>query len=416
VCTSRYLFVMLIVLFMLTGCGNEEISSPRTDLREDRRIPEEAQDDVSVLVSGHTAFALDLYDVLRKDHGNLFFSPYCLSSCMGMVWAGARGDTESEIAQVFRFQLPQEQLHATASILQRSLNTGIEEALYQFLAANRIWGAVGYPWQESFLTTTQEEYGADLVQLDFAADPAAARTTINDWIANQTAQRITDLLLPTMVTPATRLVLTAAVYFKGNWASRFDPEDTCPGSFDIGHNRCAEVTMMHQTDGFGYAEFSDLSILEMPYVGQDLSMVILLPERSDGLSALEAEFDAENLASWLSALEEEEVEVAIPRFAFSSGLTLETTLCQLGMPSIFDGSLADLSGMTEAEGLCLSVLVHQAFVSVDEEGSDAAAGTGGVIPPPGEPPSFEADHPFLFLIRDRVTEAVLFLGRVVDPR
>jgi len=408
---------VLPAVFMGTGCASDHNSAkPSPDIRAARQIPAAYAAQVEQLVQGNTAFALDLYAALKAEPGNLFFSPYSISTAMGMIWAGARGQTEAEIAQVFHFPFGQDALHQTFGELQGSLDTGVGFDLYRLDIANRLWGQAGYPWNAPFLEITRVEYGAELVEADIERSPEAARQAVNTWVSEQTAGKIPELLQPGTITPLTRLVLANAIYFKGTWVAQFDPSQTRTEPFHLSGTQSVGVPMMHQTDEFGFLWRDGVSVLELPYTGQDIAMLVLLPDAVDGLPALEAALTPEQLAEWLSGLTTTKVAVTLPRFTFRWNASLKAPLIAMGMPSVFSENDADLTGMATAEYLFLQFLVHEAFVAVDEEGTEAAAATAGGVGTVSAPPQFVADHPFLFLIRDRVTGSVLFIGRVADPR
>ena len=410
------LAALLLATLVATGCSSDDKSAtPSPDIRAARQVPAAYAEQVDQLVQGNTAFALDLYNQLKDEEGNLFFSPYSISTAMGMIWAGARGETETEIAQVFHFPYGQDALHQTFGELQHSLDTGIGYDLYRLDIANRLWGQTGYPWNAPFLDITRVEYGAELVQSNIMSDPDAARLAVNTWVNETTAGKIPELLQAGTVTNLTRLILANAIYFKGKWVTRFDASKTRTEPFTLSNMQSVDVPMMSQTDEFPFAERDGVLLLEMPYTGQDIAMVLLLPFTID-LPALEAALTPENLSAWLDGLVTMKVAVAVPRFTFRWKSSLKEPLSEMGMPRVFSETDADLTGMATAEYLYLQFLVHEAFVAVDEEGTEAAAATAGGAGTVSAPPSFVADHPFLFLIRDRVTGSILFMGRVADPR
>lgn len=412
----RCLHVALITLSVLAGCSNEKSTAPNSgpDIIAARRIPEEAASDVDQVVQGNNDFAFDLYAELRTRSGNLFISPYSISSALAMTWAGARTVTETEMADVLHLPFEQERLHLACGALQQSLATGLEFETYQLNIANRLWGQTGYSWLPSFLEVSQQNYGAGLVELDFYTASEASRVIINEWVANRTAQKIDELLPPSSISPGVVLVLTNAIYFKGDWASQFDQALTRDLGFFLSPTQTIAVPTMSQTAQFAHMRNSDLAVLEMPYDGKDLSMVFLLPKAVDGLSALEEQLTSANLATWLGELEVSEIAVALPRFEFSTEFKLRDPLVALGMPSAFNGQ-ADFTGMRASGGLFIDEVYHEAFIRVDEEGSEAAGATAVVIREPSVGPEFAANHPFVFLIMDKVTGQILFLGRVVDP-
>ncbi len=416
------LLAVLLPALGVAGCSKDDDPvSPPPDLRQARQIPAEFAQEAESLVEGNNAFAVDLYHQLSGQDGNLILSPFSASSMLAMLWAGARGETESQMQTTLRFPYSQDLLHQTFGALQRSLDTGMSASLYELRIANRLWGQNGYPWLEPFLETTRLEYDAELAEVDFEMDAGGATETINNWVNEKTAGKIPELLAPGLVNSLTRLVLTNAIYFKGDWVSQFDPEDTRDEDFRTAGGQSISVPMMRQKQEFLHGALQDAQIVELPYVGQDISMVVILPNAVDGLPALEASLTAEDLTSWLETLQETEVDLWLPRFTFSKRTDLKPVLIAMGMTSAFDPLTADLTGMAlggqpGVNDLYVHFVVQEAFILVNEEGTEAAAATaGGVGPTSYEPAVFHADHPFLFLIRDRVTGSILFMGRVVNP-
>ena len=411
--------ILALCLFpILAGCSNEKSTAPESgpDIFAARQIPATAAGDVDQVVQGNNEFACDLYAQLRSQEGNLFTSPYSISAALAMTWAGARGATELEMANALNFPFEQERLHPACGALQQSLATGLGFENYQLSIANRLWGQTGYSWLQSFLDVTQQNYGAGLEELNFYAAPEACRGIINSWVADQTVQKIEELLPPASITAGVVLVLTNAIYFKGDWAAQFDPTETRELGFQLSPTQTVAVPTMTQTSDFAHMRNGDLAVLEIPYDGQDLSMVFLLPSDIGGLGALEEQLTAANLATWLGQLQVGEVTVALPRFEFSTEFELKDPLIALGMPAAFDGAQADFTGMRTEGGLWIDQVYHEAFIRVDEEGSEAAGATAVVVREVCVGAEFVANHPFLFLIMDKVTGQILFLGRVVDPR
>jgi serpin B len=372
--------------------------------------------DAVAVARGATAFALDLYQQLRHGKGNLFFSPYSISTALAMTYAGARGNTEVEMAQTLHFQLPPERLHETFAALERNLNAVQEKGDVLLSVANALWPQVGYAFLASYLDLVKRFYGVSITPLDFVHDAEAARVQINGWVEEETGEKIKDLIPPGLLDELTTLVLTNAIYFKGNWASQFDTKKTKESPFWLATKRAVDVPMMTQKRSFGYRAFGDLQVLELPYVGDDLAMILLLPRTVDGLSALEDALSVKNLAKWTAHLWPQEVEVFLPRFKATSAFKLGGTLVEMGMRDAFGA--ADFSGMTGGRDLFISDVLHKAFVDVNEEGTEAAAATAVIMRTMAlgmGPPVFKADHPFIFLIRDNFSGSVLFLGRVMDP-
>jgi serpin B len=377
-------------------------------------------DDVRAVARATNAFAFDLYRQLRaSSSGNLFCSPTSISTALAMTYAGAAGDTAREMNAVLHFdELPAEQVHAAFASLMALFDTP-EESKYQLRIANRLWGQQNYGFLPQFLTVTGRDYGAELAQVDFVGQTERTRQTINEWVERQTNDRIRDLLPSGSLSNLTRLVLTNAIYFKGQWEHAFAAEATRDAPFHASASRTVDVPLMYQEERFLYGKTDDLQILEMAYVGDHLSMLILLPRELDGLPALEQSLTAEHVAQLTSRMRKQKVNVHLPRFRLTEKLMLKSVLSALGMPSAFEPDRADFSAMNGNRDLFVSEAIHQAFVDVNEEGTEAAAATGvivGITSVPLEPEVFRADRPFVFLIRDNRSGGILFLGRLVDPK
>ncbi|MBP8302636.1 MAG: serpin family protein [Phycisphaerae bacterium] len=375
----------------------------------------------------NNAFGLDLFARLRDQDGNLFFSPYSISTAMALAYTGARGPTADQMARVLRWSDRGGQDRAwSPAVLAQVLGAAIADQNrragrgdYEWVVANALWGQEGFPFLADFLKTNEISYGGELRPVDFAGHVEAARATINGWVEEQTRARIQDLIPRGMLDRMTRLVLTNAIYFKGDWASPFDRERTVDRPFTLAEGKTVDVPMMDRTGRFSYAETDWLQVLEMPYQGHGLSMVVLLPKQITGLARLEQGLAPEPLAGWLEGARGREVVVTIPRFKLTGQFSLADALRAMGMEDAFSGA-ADFSGMTGRRDLFISAVVHKAFVAVDEKGTEAAAATGVTmkltsLAPPTQPVVFRADHPFVFLIRDQVSGAILFMGRLADP-
>ena len=378
-----------------------------------------AANDTSALVAGNTAFALDLYSRLKSAEGNLFFSPYSISTCLAMTYDGARGNTAAQMARTLHFDADQARLAASFGELQGQLGQIERGGRVELNVANGLWAQQEHPFLPAFLDAATNTYQAKLAQADFRTAAEPARTAINQWVSEQTRGKITNLLQPGVVDQATRLVLVNAIYFKGRWAHQFNKSHTAEAPFTVTPERKVQAPLMNQTANFKYAEAEGLQVLEMPYGGDDLSMVVVLPRTADGLPGLEGRLNAQTLASWLAPAHDQKVNVFLPKFKLTAQFSLAQTLAGLGMSDAFSPN-ADFSGMDGARDLYLSAVVHKAFVDVNEEGTEAAAATGTVarsmaLMRPLPVPVFRADHPFLFLIRDNHAGSILFLGRVVDP-
>jgi serpin B len=317
--------------------------------------------------------------------------------------------------QALHFSLGQQKLHPAMAELARRLQPG-KQSKYRLSIANALWGQSGYPFLPEFLALNRDVYGAPLHLVDFAGATEEARRTINAWVEEQTEKKIKDLLQPGVLNDDTRLVLTNAVYFNAAWERPFDKKETREEPFAVTPDLKVKVPMMHQDGPFRYLANEDLQVLELPYKGTELSLLVLLPRKVDGLPEWEKRLTAATLKKWLAGLREGRVGVSLPRFECTSAIRLDQVLQDLGMPRAFRPGLADFSGMDGKKKLFIQAAVHKAFVTVNEVGTEAAGATAVVINDESKPPSFRADHPFLFLIRDNRSGSVLFLGRLADPR
>lgn len=382
--------------------------------------------DQVALTQGNNAFAVDLYGRLRTRSGNLFFSPESISTAFAMAYAGARGETATEMARVFHFDLPPDRLEPAMGARLKELNT--PHAAYELRVADALWAEQDASFQPGYLRVMQEDYGADFRRVDFEHAPEGVRGTINQWVAQETNDRIQNLIGPGVLTPATRLVLTNAIYFKGTWQSPFETSATEDEDFYLSDGQPAKTPLMHRRGGYPYYDGGTFQELEMPYAsgngGDELSMVVLLPKEKGGLAALEQRFTAASATEWLEQLSPAaRVILILPRFTMTQQLELSQTLAAMGMPQAFTGA-ADFSGMDGKRDFTISAAIHKAFIEVNEKGTESAAATSTVMmatamrmPTPEPPPIvFRADHPFLFMIRDAQTGEILFLGRVEDPR
>lgn len=386
--------------------------------------------DTAPLVAGNTAFAVDLYRKIAAEPGNLFLSPFSISAALAMTSGGAKNRTLAEMNKVLH--LPADPHPAFAELSKRVFATGLDvKRPFDLTIANAIWAQRGFPWRESFKTLTREHYGAGLVETDFAQSEAA-RAAINAWVEKETRTRVKDLIPAGAITRLTRMVLANAVYFKGNWASQFKKALTKDRDFHLDRGGKQAVPTMEQTGTFGYAEVdyslerkfgAKAQLLELPYAGGDLSMVVMLPE-AGGLRNLETSLSTIGLNRWLKDLRPQEVNVRLPKFKLEmeKPISLKDPLKSLGMIDAFDDLRADFTGMHQSDQiLYITHVLHKAFVDVNEEGTEAAAATGVIvgiraseIEP--EPKVFHADRPFLFLIRDVKTGGILFMGRVMNPK
>lgn len=376
---------------------------------------------VSEVVNSSNQFALNLYlELNKKDEGNLFFSPYSIATAMAMVYEGARGKTADEIRDTFYFPTDNGVRRASFAAIYNQLNA--TNAEYKLSVANALWVQKGFTLLAEYVNTLKRYYVGNATNLDFVGASETARKTINTWVEDHTNDKIKDLIPQDVLSPDTALVITNAVYFKGRWAREFDTKLTKNEDFRVDSATTVQIPMMRQTDEearFKYIETPDVQVIELPYKGKRLSMVILLPKESIGLASLESSLSLNKLNEWKSQLREQRVNLFMPKLTFDTKYFLKDTLGKLGMPTAFIKEDADLSGITGRRDVFIQNAIHQAFVDVNEEGTEAAAATaivGGGITSVAQPPRlFRADHPFMFLIQDSESGAILFLGKVTNP-
>lgn len=420
------IFVSFILIGTLAACS-QTASAAVLKSDKPRETPVVSQTDMTKLVEGNNAFAWNLYQVLKQQEGNIFYSPYSISEALAMTYGGARGTTEQQMASALQFLLDQDQLHQAFNGLDQELaqrgqgnqnNTqNNDEAGFHLNVANAIWGQKGFPFLSSYLDLLAQNYGAGLRVLDFARSPEASRETINNWVSEQTAGKIKDLLPQGSITDITRLVLTNAIYFKAAWLYQFQKENTATGTFDMLNGGTVSIPMMHQQESFGYDQGADYQAIELPYNGDELSMIVLLPA-ADQFQAFEASLDEAKLNDIINNIESTEVKLTMPQFSFDSEFGLKSALSDLGMPEAFDPQKADFSGMDGKRDLFITDIIHKAYISVNEAGTEAAAATGVVVGATAMPTNIvdmNIDHPFIFLIRDIQTGSILFIGRVMNP-
>jgi len=384
------------------------------------------RDDLSALVAGSNDFAFAMYGRLAGD-GNLFFSPYSISTALAMTAAGARGATEQEMAATLGFPtetidgvetpISRERVAESFGQLQEGLAAAPETRGYELNVANSLWGQESYPFSYSFLDLIDSNYGGGFNRADFINNAEMERMRINAWVEDETRERIQNLIPPGGVNSLTTLVLVNAVYFKGQWARQFAEEDTQDDVFH-GESGDATVPLMRLKSDFRYYVDSDVQVLEMPYSGDEVSMLVVLPDEESPmtLAALESNLSSEMLDGWAAGLSEQEVTVYLPRFEMTWGTeNIADHLRAMGIRTAF-GAEADFSGMSGGRELFIGPVFHKAFVAVNEEGTEAAAATAVVMKRLAirDPNVFRADRPFMFLIRDNATGGILFMGRVVD--
>lgn len=368
--------------------------------------------EVAELAADNAAFAFDLYREVRDADGNLFFSPHSMSVALAMTYAGAEGATETQMATALHYDRPEPDLHRTMNALDQALALRNREGT-SLRILNAMWPDRQYVFLPSYVDTLGENYGAGLYLLDYRADSAGARLVINDWVSGQTAGRIPELIPDGILTDATRLVLTNAIHFEGSWQFPFDETKTVDGAFTTLAGTPVTVPLMHQSLTVPYAESADFQAVELPYIGDELGFVAILP--TGDFSTFEAGLDAGVLAEARAALEPRTVDVTLPRLSIGGGIDLKPELQALGMTDAFSESAADFSGMDGNRLLYVEAVLHEANLDVDEVGTVASGATAVVINERSARPAISLDRPFVLAIVDRATGAVLFLGRVVDP-
>ncbi|MFH1391972.1 MAG: serpin family protein [Candidatus Diapherotrites archaeon] len=408
------IIVLAVLAVFLSGCTDNPApnSVPNTD--DSEVTPEGIQN----VVNSNNQFALELYSEFKEENDNLFFSPYSISTALAMTYEGARGETAEEMQSVLHF--PQDDVARRSSFAKLYNQLNKSDKKYELSAANALWAQENYSFLDSYFDMILNYYGANVTNLDFSTKTEESRVTINNWVEGQTNDKIKDLIPEGAITRDTRLVLTNAIYFKGTWLEQFDEKNTSEQNFRVSAGQTVKVPMMSLTSKetkFNYAETDELQIIELPYDGEELSMFVLLP-KGDDLESLEESLGAEKLSEWRNLLRKQEVKLYLPKFKLETKYFMNETLEEMGMPTAFS-NMADFSGMTGSKDLFISYVIHQAFVEVNEEGTEAAAATAVIMEKLSasieQPIIFRADHPFIFIIQENETGSILFLGRVSDP-
>uniref|UniRef100_A0A3Q4AR93 Leukocyte elastase inhibitor n=1 Tax=Mola mola TaxID=94237 RepID=A0A3Q4AR93_MOLML len=380
---------------------------------------------LSPLSEANTKFSLALFKRLSEDDNtaNIFYSPFSISSCLAMVMLGARGNTAKQMSECLQTKDCQDEVHTSFAQLLSELHK--KNAPYALSVANRLYGEQSYQFLEDFLGSTKKHYKAELESVDFIGKSETARLDINNWVETQTQGKIKDLLAQGVVNESTRLVLVNAIYFKGNWDQQFKENATQDAQFKINKNATKPVKMMRQESKFPLTHIPEVNcqILELPYNGKELSMLIFLPteieDNTTGLELLEKQLTYENFVEWTQPdmMDKVKVKVGLPRFKMEEKCDMKKVLISMGMEEAFDMKKSNFSGMSPANNLFVSEVFHKAFVEVNEEGTEAAAATGAVMNKRALLPSnvFYADHPFLFFIRHNPSLSILFAGRYCSP-
>lgn len=424
-------FAPVLIATSLTACGSTPsqktqplpISEARSEAK--RLAPDASADAVRELARNNEAFALDLLRKTREDE-NFFYSPHSISIALAMTYAGAEGETKEQMKSVLHFAQPDAELNAAFNTLDQELESRGENAKgadgqpFRLRIANALWSQEGETFLPSYLDTLAESYGAGVNLLDFIHHTEKARQTINAWVSERTEARIPELLPQGLLNPNTRFVLTNAVYFNAAWAKPFVPQSTQDGPFTLANGSSVSVPLMHGLIEGRYAEGADYQTAEIPYDGHEVAMIAVLP-KGQSLESFEASLDSERMESIVGSLSRAKIRLTLPRFEMRTRLLLAEVLKEMGMTAAFAPGEANFSGMDGKRTLFLREVVHEAFVKVNEAGTEAAAATAVIGERTSAEPEvpivdFEATRPFLFFIRDNETGANLFLGRVVNPQ
>ena len=425
--------VFAAIVLILNACDGTVEESPAPSngqsVRESRATAaqKEPPTDLATLVAGNRDFAFDLYRRMAAADGNIFFSPHSISVALAMTYSGARGETERQMATTLGFKLPQKRLHPAFS----SLNTVLAErgknvdedtvTRFRLNLINALWSQEGFDYLQEFRDNLVEHYGSGIRLVDFISGPEPSRLMINNWVAEQTEDRIQNLVSKGVINSFTRLILTNAIYFQGSWINPFDADATSEGVFYLANGQPVKVPMMYKNSRVLYAQTPAYEAVELPYVGYEISMLVVMPAAGT-IRSFENSLGPETVQQFVYRFRDTELDLKLPRFEIESELQLADTLERMGMPNAFrppgEAEGADLSGFNGKRDLFIGEVLHKAFVVVDEAGTEAAAATAAMFELQSMPDeaTMVVDRPFLFLILDRKTRTILFLGRVMDPR
>ena len=378
------------------------------------QTPQEIRD----LAKSNNAFAAKFYASLAKDNPgrNIFFSPYSISTAFSILYAGASSDTARQIAETFSFSTDTEKLASSFSELQKNLNTYNQQQVALFSVANAVWIRDDFKLNPQYSDLIKKSYETELSTSDFK-EPEAVRTKINEWVSEKTAKNISELFAKGDLNGTPELVLANAVYFKGRWRNAFNKNSTRAGKFSVSSSTLVNVRMMHQKKNFSYSEKDNVQVIELPYSNGELSMLVILPKDAGGLATLEQGLTIEKINRFSQNLWDKEVSLNFPKFKISYRINLKDSLKKEGVLDAF-GPKADFSLMAEGKSLFITNALHKAFAEVDEEGTEAAASTAVQMSLTAKReiiPEFNADRPFLFIIRENQYGSILFMGRITDP-
>lgn len=363
------------------------------------------------VVAGHSTFAIDLYRHLGQSEENLLFSPLSISLALAMTHGGARGDTARQMAAVLHFAPDPKTLHQGNKVLH-DLLVADEDAGLQL--ANSLWPDRHLKLRDSFLNLMRSNYGSEIQALDFQGDPQGARQTINSWVEHNTGGLIPELLQPSDMSSLTALALVNALVYRGTWETAFDPQATRPGTFLLADGSTIQTELMSTRGEFGSYRGQDFRVLQLPFAGRSRSLLLAVPDRTDGLPQIERDLSTSEIERWVAGLRATNLNLLMPRFDQEERLDLKAILKDMGMPLPFSPG-ADFSGLCGADNLWIDKVIHQARLEVHEEGAKAAAATVVTMKRESAEPMVLVNRPFLYLIRDDATGSILFMGRVLDP-
>ena len=417
---KRIFIFSALVSILLSAC-NGGLADTAQSTRAREKNPTVSESDLKTLVDGNNGFGLDLYQTLRSQDGNLILSPFSVSLALAMTYAGARGETETQMADVLNFG-PQDQVHNTFNALDLALEESPivldkDQEPMQLSIANSVWAEQTFTFLPDFLDTLSVNYGAGIQLMDFINSPDPSRKIINQWVSDETKDKINNLLPENSITSDTKMVLVNAIYFKADWLSPFDANDTYDSTFKLLDGSEVTVPMMGQQLYIPYFVGDGYAVAELPYAGESAVMTLLVPDEGR-FEEIEAQVDGAMFNEALANLAPADVTLRMPRFEFESPFNLSDALIDMGMPLAFDENRADFSGMTDQQDLYIGNVIHKAFVAVDEKGTEAAAATAVVMEGATAmmPENvLTIDRPFLFFIRDVETGQIIFIGRVLNP-
>lgn len=408
--TAIFFFFLLII----GGCTHRA-HEPEAEKQEE--IPEESSEKTDIPMQNNQ-FAFDLMRQIPVDDENFVFSPFSISTALAMTYVGARETTMEQMADVMHFDRDQDRFHEEYGKYLQALKEQAGDNI-DLNIANSLWAQEDYHFLDSFFETVEKYYGSKTFQVDFEEHHQQITHDINDWVYEETREKIQDLIAPNVLTDDTRLVLVNAVHFLGAWMKEFDKDLTTEDLFYLRNEEMVSVDYMRRSDTLPYLEDDSKQLLEIPYDGGDFSMLFVLPAQGKTLEEVERNINAETFDAMINDMDEQELEVFVPSFEAESKLDLEEILAGMGMENAFN-RFADFSGMTGKKDLVIDKVIHQAMIEVAEEGTEAAAATAVVVIrktsiDPDEPPVFRANRPFLFFVKDNTTQNILFSGRVINP-